>query len=69
MFDEERCEYGDLFTIEDFAEAVVCGAFIVGDGFGYYGTENTYSFDLGVWSVPASEAQNKGATHVHWFNK
>lgn len=69
MFDQDKDEYGDLFTIKEFAGAVLCGAFIPDDGIGFYGNENAYSFELGVWSIPVHEAKEKGATHVHWFNK
>lgn len=65
-FTEEADEYGDLYTLNEFATNVVLGAFIPSDGFGLFGTETHYSFDEHVWGA---EQIPEGATHVHWFNK
>jgi hypothetical protein len=68
--DVEKDEYGDLFTIKEFVDAVVCGAFIPDDGIGFFGTESHYTYDRSVWGgVGVVSAINEGATHVHWFNK
>lgn len=70
MFDQEKDKYADIFTIEEFVNAVVAGVFIPDDGNGYYGTETHYTYDLGVWGgAGVATAIQEGATHVHWYNK
>lgn len=69
IFNQEKDNYGDIFTIEDFTNAVIAGAFITDDGVGYYGTETHYSYECGVWHYGIPNAIQQGATHVHWFNK
>lgn len=65
-FDMEAEEgLGDVYTIEEFREAVKIGAFIPSDGCGNYGTETHYTWDGSVWNGETPI----GATHVHWFNK
>lgn len=65
-FDMEAEEgLGDIFTIEEFRDAVKMGAFIPSDGSGCYGTLTHYTYGESVWH----DAPSQGATHVHWFNK
>lgn len=65
MFDQKKDKFGDLFTTEEFASAVACGAFIPDDGCGWFGTETHYTYEGCIWrDLPPA-----GATHVHWFNK
>lgn len=65
-FDVPVDKWGDVYTIESFAECVKVGAFIPSDGMGVFGTETHYAYEACVWT---SEKIPKGATHVHWFNK
>lgn len=67
IFDVEKDKYADIFTIEEFVDAVVCGAFIPDDGTGYFGTDTHYSYEAGVWGWNGKRPE--GATHVHWYNK
>lgn len=70
MFDENRDKYSDLFTIKEFGEQILCGAFIADDGVGYFGTETHYSFDFDVfYIVHVGQPIPVEATHVHWYNK
>lgn len=70
IFDVEADKYADIFTLRDFVDAVVCGAFIPDDGIGYYGTETHYSYAAGVWGcdIGVVTAVENGVTHVHWYN-
>ena len=65
-FDMEAEEgLGDIFTLEEFRDAVKIGAFIESDGSGCYGTLTHYSWDESFWDCGPPQ----DATHVHWFNK
>lgn len=57
--------YGDLFTIDEWNEAVGQGVFIPYDGTGYYGTDTEEFTEYPVFvTTPPEEA-----THVWWYNK
>lgn len=64
LFDEEKENYGDVFTREDWVNLCRVGAFVPSDGCGYWGTETHYSYDFDCFGE-----EPEGATHVHWFNK
>ncbi|NJL70805.1 MAG: hypothetical protein HC888_03950 [Candidatus Competibacteraceae bacterium] len=57
-------DYGDLFPIDEWKEAVKNGSFIPYDGTGYYATETEMDIDTDSFEPPP-----KWATHVAWFNK
>ena len=55
--------YDDIFTVEDWNEAVFDGVFTNTDGSGYWVKDGLASRDE-VFSTP-----QLGATHVVWYNK
>lgn len=59
--------YGELFTLEEFAQCVKSTLFIPYDGSGYFANETGYGHDAPVWPWP--DKPPDWATHVMWFNK
>lgn len=62
-------KYGDLMTMEEFAECVKTGMFIDDDGDGYYAFENSMTDQYADLSLISAGQQPKEFTHVVWFNK
>jgi hypothetical protein len=57
--------FGDLFTAEEWSDAVSDGAFIPSDGCGCWATAQGFSDDHDKVFGPKPD----WATHVVWFNK
>ena len=60
-------KYGDHMTVDEFRDAVACGAFIPDDGDGCWATDAAYDNGSCVWD--GLKNPPKWATHVVWFNK
>jgi len=67
--------YGDLMTIEQFAENVNDGLFTDYDGVGYYSNGETYEYEniVSISSLRNTPNRNLskllGFSHVIWFNR
>ena len=67
--------YGDLMTIEQFAEDVNDGLFTDYDGVGYYSDGKTYEHEniVSISSLRNTPNRNLskllGFSHIIWFNK
>jgi hypothetical protein len=68
---QAKVKYGDVFTIEDFIEAVESGGFIPYDGFGYYWDENKNEETEEYTSFNVDKLKEKSKTYkyVVWYNK
>lgn len=67
---ESLPDYGDLMTVEDFAEAVRSGCFIDYDGFGEYATATqTSRIRIYPSEFRRTKIVDKRFTHIIWFNK
>ena len=60
---------GELMAMEDFIDAVKCGALIDYDGFGYYALENKQSNKIIRPSDIRKGRILHGFTHVKWYNR
>lgn len=60
-------EYGELFSIEQFADMVSNGLLISSDGSACWATETHHSG--GYLNIHRLDFRPKWATHVMWFNK
>ena len=62
-------DYGDLFTLDEFAELCKGGVVANDDGIGYYATDK----EMSTYAIKPSEFEtgkvDKSYTHVIWFNK
>lgn len=64
---EKISKFADVFTMEEFAQACLDGAFVDSDGSGYY-ADGEYEYE----SVRPSQIRSgkfKGYSHVAWYNK
>ena len=61
---QQECEYGDVFTTEEFWKYVENGSFNEYDGEGYY-HDGENETNLCVWCYP----NKKGMPYVCWYNK
>ncbi len=57
-------EYCDVFTVDEFEEAMENGEFVEDDGVGYFANSEFYDAKSSCWWAAPS-----WATHVVWFNK
>lgn len=62
-YDDRIPAWADVFTVEEFAEHVLVGAFNTYDGSGYWAKDGMESDD----EVFSTEPED--ATHVAWYNK
>lgn len=66
---EDLPEHGYLLTLEDFKNAVNCGAFIDYDGFGELATESRTS-EVRIRPSEVDDYKFPGwCTHILWFNR
>jgi len=63
---------GDLMTVEEFNDNVICGGFIDYDGWGYL-ANNSYYSDVMVkpsnFNIWLKKQNQLNFTHILWFNK
>lgn len=64
VYDKEVPEYADLYTAEEFVQAVKTGVFGNLDGSGYWVKDGKMNRDEEFFSSLPLDA-----THVAWFNK
>lgn len=62
-------EYGDLFTFDDFKQAVKAGAFIDYDGVGHWANEKEMSEEKVYPSDLRKINFEPKMSHVVWFNR
>jgi hypothetical protein len=65
-------DYGDLYTLREFADMLKCGAIVSSDGCGSWATATQYDMttDISLSRVLAGkDPRPQWATHVLWFNK
>jgi hypothetical protein len=66
-YTEKLPDYGDLYTVEEWKEALQDGSFISEDGSGYWVKDGLMCHD---WDEEVFAATRPlDATHVMWFNK
>lgn len=61
---EQHAAYGDVFTLEEWAEHRAGGGIIPSDGCGYWATADGFSYDHDCF-----DEKPAWATHVAWYNK
>lgn len=68
---EDQAPEGDVFTLENFIEAVSCGCFTDYDGFGYLSPDGIQKRDLAECNLNWLNAKLVGGyfKYVIWFNK
>ena len=64
VYDKEVPEYADLYTVEEFIQAVRAGSFGNHDGSGYWVMDGKMNREEEFFSSLPLDA-----THVAWFNK
>lgn len=65
-------DYGDLYSLKEFADMLKCGAITSDDGCGAWATASRYDMttDISLYKVLAGkDPRPTWATHVLWFNK
>ena len=66
-YTEKLPDYGDLFTVEEWKEALQAGSYISDDGSGYWAKNGLMCHD---WDEEVfASTRPLDATHVMWFNK
>jgi len=63
-------DYGHLMTLEEFKDAIRCGAFIDDDGVGVLATAD-YSTDhqISPSAISTDKELPEWVTHIVWYNK
>lgn len=62
-------EYGDVMTVEEFAECCSCGGFIDYDGYGKYATSSQMTNIIARPSEIKKQGLDKRFAFVVWFNQ
>jgi hypothetical protein len=66
-FDVAVPDYADVFTVQDFLDMIIAGAFTNDDGCGHWVKDGMMAGSEYIDCDDPNPAD--GATHVAWFNK
>lgn len=67
---KNKCEYGDVYTNEDFAKSVADGGFTSYDGTGYYiGTDLIKTNEYVDFDEDTIRSKSDKYPYVFWYNR
>lgn len=68
--EESDCDFGEIFTISEFKQHLVCNNFNDHDGFAYVCEENGEElFPISCEEIAKLDLKNTAITHIRWYNK